>query len=413
MTAASRGLPRTADVVIVGGGVLGCAVAWALTREPGLEVVVLERNTLASGATTRAAALLSRLRPYPEVTAMVAETYRCVTALEDELGEPLALRAVGSLNVATSQDGKAGLRTLVDASRAAGTEVAWLDPAEAREKASWLACPNDCAVAWVPGDGFLDPYRLAGAYARSARGRGATFVPHCGAVRILTSGGHVTGVETTDGVVEAPRVVDAAGAWSPLLAAEVGAFLPLAPVRSQYWITAFDRTFPPRSPIALLLDVRGYARPELGALLFGVRELESVCQDPRTLPDDLTDYVIAGDAHGWRTLEDELPALSCFVPRLADVGIAHYISGFSTYTPDGCFVLGAVGPEGFFTATGCCGGGIAASGGIGRAVASLVRGEPCLYDLERHRPDRLGAVDPFSEPFLRRCGEARSGKRTG
>lgn len=413
MTAAASRVPPKADVVIVGGGVVGCAAAWALTREPGLEVVVLERNQLASGATPRAAALLSRMRPYPEVSAMVAETYRCVTALEDELGESLALREVGSVNVAVSHAGKAGLRALVDASRAAGTEVVWLDPAEAQEKAPWLSCPDDGSVAWVPGDGFLDPYRLTGAYARSARGRGAAFVPRCGAVRILTAGGRVTGVETPEGVVEAPRVVDAAGAWSPLLAAEVGAFLPLAPVRSQYWLTAPDRAFPPRSPMALLLDVRCYARPELGALLFGVRELESVCQDPRTLPDELTDYVIAGDAHGWGYLEEELPSLSPFVPRLADVGIAHYVSGFSTYTPDGCFVLGAAGPEGFFAASGCCGGGIAASGGFGRAVAALVRGEPCPYDLARHRPDRLGPVDPFSEPFLRRCGEARSGKRTG
>jgi 4-methylaminobutanoate oxidase (formaldehyde-forming) len=404
-------LPPKTDVVVVGAGALGASVAWHARRE-GLSVVLVDRGDLGAGATSRAAALLTRARSGPALMPLVARTYEAVAELERELGEPLGLNRTGTLYAAASRARVEALKDLAHLASAAGVAVEWVGPSRAKALAPWLEVDALEACAFMPEDGFLDPHLLASAYARAAARDGAVVRSRVEVTGLVVDQGAVAGVATGAGRVEARVVVLAAGAWSGALAFRHGVSLAMAPVRSQYWITERSPLFPREQPIAVLPDANVYARPELGALLFGRRERCSYSVDARDLGPE--GVIPLSDPGGWDALIEGGPAFAKLCPVLNDVGIAHHIAGFSTYTPDGMPLIGPV-PElgGLLVATGCCGAGIAASGGAGLAVAALAAGRPPRLDLSAFDPGRFGFVDPFALAFRARCERARSSKTAG
>ncbi|MDS4069479.1 MAG: FAD-dependent oxidoreductase [Candidatus Competibacter sp.] len=406
-------LTNHADLAIVGGGIFGCSIAWHYARLGVGRVILLERDTLAFAATSLAAALLTRARAKTALMPLIAQTYDDIAELESEIGESLDLHRVGSLHVAASEARQQELRELVAIADAAGLPVERPTADEAVRRAPWLNPEGIAAAAFMPEDGFVDPYRLAMAYARAAKFHGAVLHQGVTVTDFRLRGDQITGVTTPQGVVHAGCVVDAAGAWANLLAARLGIGLPMAPVRSQYWITAPDPLFPPDHPLVILPDACAYSRPELGGLLFGLRESPSISFDPRQLPDDPSSFALGEDG-GWSSLVEGAPALRRFLPTLDRLEIAHHIAGLSTYTPDGSFVLGPA-PEtgGFLAATGCSGAGIAAAGGVGASIAALAAGRLSPFDLTPFRPDRFGNVDPFDPAFRQRCEWARSNKVSG
>ena len=409
-----RPLPTTADVVIVGGGILGLSVAWHLTRTDRVRVVVIERQSLASQATSRAAALLTLGRADARFTRLVQRTFAAIEELGSILGAPLPLHRHGSLSVTTTAAGRRGLQALIDGATAAAVSFETVSAADAGRLVPWLTVTEDVTCAFCPEDAFIDPYLLASSYGAAARQAGATIVNGVAVTGLSVAAGGVSGVSTTAGTVAAPAVVIAAGAWSNLVAASLGTAVPMAPVRSQYWITMPDARFPRQHPCVLLPDARAYTRPELGALLFGIREANSVSLDPRQLPPDAQGYAFADDPNGMANLEDGLPALRRHLPALDDVGIRAYVNGFSTYTPDGLPAFGAAaGIAGLMFAGGCSGAGIAISGGVGLALAELAMGHAPSLAIAPFRCERFGAVDPFDPAFRTRCAAARSNKRSG
>lgn len=406
----------SADIVVVGAGILGLAVAWALGQGlgsgGGRSVLVVDRHPPATQATARAAALLTRARSDAATAALVRDTYAAIEALEDELEEDLGLRRVGTLHVASSAARVEALRALVADS---ADPVDWLDGDRAARLAPCLSGEAVERAAFMPLDGFIDPVRLADAYRRSARRSGVRIRGGLSVQAIRVERGHVVGIDTDHGFIAAPVMVNAAGAWAAGLAWSAAVGLPQAPVRSQYWITEpRPDLFPRDLPVLVMPDAGAYARPELGALLFGLRGRRSLAFDPARLPDDTDGLDLADSDGGWGTLEEGWQALARLCPPLLQSGIAHYVSGLSTYTADGRFVLGPVTePEGLFMATGCCGAGIAASGGIGRAVAASILGKPGPVGMAHFAPGRLGAVDPHSAGLRDACAAARSGKTAG
>lgn len=405
-----------ADIVVVGAGILGLAIAWALGQALGAgggrSVLVVDRHPPSTQATARAAALLTRSRGDAATAALVRDTYAAIASLERELEEDLGLRRAGTLHVAASPARVEALRALVVGS---GDPVEWLDGEGAARLAPCLSAEAVGHAAFMPMDGFIDPVRLADAYRRSARRAGVRIGAGLSVQAIRLDHGRVAGLETDRGFIAAPVVVNAAGAWAAGLARTAGVGLPQAPVRSQYWITEpRPDLFPRDLPVLVMPDAGAYARPELGALLFGLRGRRSLALDPALLPADTAGFDLADSDGGLETLEDGWQALARLCPSLLQAGIAHYVSGLSTYTADGRFVLGPVAEvEGLFMATGCCGAGIAASGGIGRAVAAAVLGRPGPVDLAPFAPGRLGPVDPFSQALRDACAAARSGKTAG
>ena len=402
-----------ADLVIIGGGVFGLSIAYHYARLEVGRVLLLERNALATAATSRAAALLTRARAKTALMPLIAQTYADIALLETELGESLDLRQVGSLYLAASETRARELRELVIVAERAGLRVEWVSADEASRRVPWLNPEAVADAAFMAEDAFIDPYRLAMAYARAARMYGASLRQWIAVRDLRQQGERITGVVTDQGVIYAGCVVDAAGAWANVLAARIGIGLPMAPVRSQYWITAPDPLFPRDHPMVTMPDASAYSRPELGGLLFGLRERQSISFDPCQLPDELSGFAL-GEEGGWSSLEEGARRLRRFLPALDQLKIASHISGLSTYTPDGLFVLGpAPGLQGLLAATGCSGAGIAAAGGVGLGVARLAAGLPSPFDLTPFRIDRFGPVDPLSPAFRQRCEQARSSKTSG
>lgn len=402
-----------ADLVIIGGGVFGLSIAHHYARLEAGRVLLLERNALATAATSYAAALLTRARAKTALMPLIAQTYADIALLETELGEALELRQVGGLHLAAGETRARELRELVILAERAGLCVEWMSADEAGRRVPWLNPEAVAAAAFMAEDAFIDPYRLAMAYARAARMYGASLRQRIAVRDLRQQGERITGVVTDQGVIYAGCVVDAAGAWANVLAACIGIGLPMAPVRSQYWITAPDPLFPRDHPMVIMPDASAYSRPELGGLLFGLRERQSISFDPRQLPDELSGFAL-GEEGGWSSLQEGALRLRQFLPALDQLKIASHISGLSTYTPDGLFVLGsAPGLQGFLAATGCSGAGIAAAGGVGLGVARLAAGLPSPFDLTPFRIDRFGPVDPLSPAFRQRCEQARSSKTSG
>ncbi len=405
-----------ADVLVVGGGILGCSIAWHLTRrQPQARVLVLERQpALAAQATSQAAALLTRARLNEAAMPLVARTYAAINELADVLGQPLPLHRNGTLHVAASDASAREQQGLADVCARHGLRAERIDPTDAACIVPWLDPAPVQSGLLMPDDGFIDPWLLADAYGQAARHGGARFRSGTAVETILVAGDRVLGLATPEGEMHAPAVVIAAGAWANRLAAPLGAGLPMAPVRSQYWLTQTDPLFPRGHPAVLLPDARAYARPELGGLLFGLREQHSVSVDPRILPADASSFAFTDDPDGWRSLEEGAPGLRRFFPALDHVPVRSHITGFSTYTPDGQFVIGEMPSiRGLFVAAGCCGAGIAASGGFGAAVAVLLAGEAPRFSIADFRPDRFGPIDPFDPSFRARCAGARSRKTAG
>jgi 4-methylaminobutanoate oxidase (formaldehyde-forming) len=404
------------DILIIGCGIFGAAIAWALGRRGlGHRVLIVDRQPPASGATSRAAGLVTQVRSDPALQALAGETLAAIEVLKSRFGEDVGCHRVGALHVGP-QAQQAALAHMLAACTAAGIRGHWQDKALVLAQSPWLAPEAFDIAAFFPDECFVDPYLLSSAYLRGAQQMGATLRIDTRVAHIQHHAGAVTGVALEDGtVLPARTVVNAAGAWSNLLSAPLGLPLPMAPVRSQYWITERSPEFSPAGPIVFMTDIRAYARPEVGALLFGTRESAPAVADPRELPENLQGYVFdVADPDGWVHLADAFEPLSRHFPAIKRLGIAHYITGPSNYTPDGQPIVGASARvAGLLVATGCNGSCITYSGGVGRLITELICGETPFMDASRLDPARALQIDPFAPAFLLACAHARATKSTG
>lgn len=411
----SADLDRARDILIIGAGIFGAAIAWSLARQgQGHRVTILERGHPAGGATSRAAALVTQIRDDPVLVALARETFLAMQALEAE-GEHLGRHHAGALHV-VSQQGAEALLQRAEAAAALGIRSERPSRAEVQARAPWLRRQaGDCAV-FFPEDCYVDPYLLASAYLKTALRGGVRLMRGADVRHVLHADARVNGVELSDGRrLDAGGVINAAGAWANLLSVELGLPLPMAPVRSHYWITEQAPIFPRNGAIVFMPEIRAYARPEIGGLLFGIRERSPAVVDPRTLPTDLSGFVFdPADADGWESLAEGADPLEGFFPAVRSLRIAHYVTGPSNYTDDAQLILGASRSiDGLFVASGCNGSGITFSGGVGRLLAELVLHVSPFISSARFDPARHAAFDPYAPAFLARCAATRAGKASG
>ena len=398
------------EVAIVGGGMLGASIAWHLARAGHRDVAVFERNALATGATARSAGLVIRGHADETMLRLVQRTFDAIAELETELGETAGFHRVGSIRTAEAPEHLAALEILTNLVSDHGGTVEDIDSVEARRRAPWLDARSARRIVLLPDDGFVDAPTLATAYARAASARGASIRTNCGVESLVIRGGVVRGVVTT-------QALSRAGTWCSqpehgrrCSRRKPASVSPPHPVRSHYWFTASDDRFPREHPVVVIPDARAYTRPELGAMLVAVREWQSRGYDARLLPPDIEGFALT-DEEDWDHLLAQADSLRRYYPALDEVPLVRHIAGLSTYTPDGKFLLGpAPGIEGLTVASGCCGSGVTASGGIGEAVANSILGREPAIDLKPFRVDRFGAFDPYEPGFLERCTAARSTK---
>ncbi|MBX3253469.1 MAG: FAD-binding oxidoreductase [Chitinophagaceae bacterium] len=402
------------NLVIVGGGVFGCAIAYYYTRNnPGKKVLLLERNELCNAATSRAAALITLIRAKKQFIPLSIETYRVIPELEKLLGESMHIQRTGVLHVASSPSSIAELESLMLVAEEFKQAATFLSNDEIARLVPWLNAERISKAGFIAAEAYCDPYLLGTFFARAAVMQGAVIKKGAEVKHLLLHGNTVTGVETEDQKIYADKVVLATGAWAPLLALQAGVALPMAPVRSQYWITEKSPLFPLQSPIVILPDAQAYARPEGGSLLFGIREKNSMYASPADIPSDISHYPFSPDK-GMQDLSEVINQLAHFFPAVYDTGLQHYIAGFSGYTPDNYLSMGiATNVQHLLLATGCVGAGISVCGGVGLAFAEMAANRPNPFDFTAFDIQRFGKIDPLGKEWLQQCAEARSKKKSG
>jgi sarcosine dehydrogenase len=379
--------PRRARVAVVGGGILGCATAWHLARAGARDVVVLERDDLNAATTSQAAGLVGQLRTSAVKSAIVGQTLSDIASLEAD-GLVSGFRRTGSLRLALTRERGDEMREQVAAARRFGVEATLIGADDVRRLASGVEAAKDQPAAWMPNDGYAEPYTLATAYATAARALGVAFVTGCEVVAIRVVDGRARGVTTRDGDVDAERVVIAAGAWSSGIAARAGGAVPAFAIRHQAWVTAPLEWLTSSFPVVRVPDRLAYLRPEVGGLMLGFFETTPLAVD---LAAD-RQFTVAATPRDREVLTMHAAALLDVIPGLEEARVVGGTAGVPTYTPDGHFVVGELpGIAGLFVATGCCAHGIAGAGGIGRAVTEAVMGEASTLDPAPMAPGRFGA----------------------
>ena len=222
-----------------------------LSRRPSGSVLLLERRELATATTPRAAGLIRNINLKQGQTPLKTHTKEAIGLLCEELEECLHWHQVGGLLVAESEANILHLEALEKHAFKPGGDFHWVERAEAEEMVPWLDASKANKFALLPDDGFIDPYLFAQFYARAAKKHGAVLKTGIEVTALQKSGNRITGVQTLQGEISAGCVIDAAGPWAGLIALEAGWHLPMAPVRSHYWITSKPPEFKKPQPYVI------------------------------------------------------------------------------------------------------------------------------------------------------------------
>jgi len=403
------------DIIIIGGGIIGNAIAYYLSMKTHARIVVIEQNHLCSGSTSLAGSLITKLRGNNQLIPMVEETHRAVSFLKDFIPDSINENRVGCLHVAISNDSVKSLEQLKNIADDFNIDTETVTSAWIRNHIPWLKTAEIQKALFVPDEFFVDGTLLGLVYAAAARKMGVKYFIHTEVTQLLAENGKVTGVNTSCGQFTAEVVIDAAGIWSNRLLSALNVLLPYAPVRSVYFITEPNpEKYPPNQPVCILPDASAFTRPWDGALLFGIRDKNSPATHPLRLHHDLHDQSFISPCEMWDILKNQAATLLSLMNEPHNLKIARNVAAPCAYSYDGNPLIGKVaGFEGLFAATGCSGGGIAASAGIGRLMAELVLNEPTFVQPEPFNPARFPEADPYSDEFMEQCSRQRSGKKSG
>lgn len=379
-----------AEVVVIGAGALGLSTALhcALGKK---SVVVVERHAAGSQASGRAAGLFKSVQADEVRTRIARRSIEKVTRFEEWSGVPLDVRHSGSVLLARTDRHKAYLRAERDHSRSWGVAVSELSPGAVGERVSYYEPIGDEEAVWCPEDVYVEePTTLLEAYAASCSLHGVQLLETEPVVAIVATAGTVTGVETSRRTIEAPAVVDAAGAWSRWIGELAGAHLPLAPVRHQLFITEPSGHVRAEDPITRVFDSAIYLRPARGGLMVGAFEAEPLPVDPREEKPSFTTDDVPLDLG---VLRERTACLAQQAPLAAARTIGDHRGGMFTMTPDGRFLLGpVVGVEGLWIASGCNGAGYSSSPALGEMLAEWMASGSAPPGAEGFSPERFGPV---------------------
>jgi glycine cleavage system aminomethyltransferase T/glycine/D-amino acid oxidase-like deaminating enzyme len=373
-------LPSRAQVVIVGGGVVGCSVAYHLTKLGWTDVLLLEQGHLSGGTTWHAAGLVGPLRASESGTRLVQYSAELYAALEGETGLATGYRNVGGVIVARTEDRMVQLRRTAANAAAYDLDCELISPERAQELWPPMQVEDVLGAIHLPGDGKVNPTDLTQSLAKGARLGGATIRER---VRVTGFGldergrrPRVTTVRTDHGDVECEVVVNCAGQWAHAVGLMLGTTVPLHSAEHFYVVTEAVEGTHPDLPIMRDPDGWTYFKEEVGGLVVGGFEPEA---KPWRAPDDLPHpfefQLLEEDWDHFSVLMDEALLR---VPALAETGIRKFYNGPESFTPDNQFLLGRSPElENAFIGAGFNSVGIASAGGAGRALAEwIVAGEP-------------------------------------
>lgn len=385
-------LPTSARVVIIGGGISGCSVAYHLAALGWTDIILLERRQLTCGTTWHAAGLVGQLRASENMTRLAKYSAELYGRLEAETGLATGFRQTGSITVALTDARHEELRRQASLARVYGVAVDELSPGDIGALYPHLNLEGVVAGVHLPGDGQADPANVALALAKGARTHGARIVEGVKATAVRRSGGRVTGVdweaEGARGHIAAEHVVNCGGMWGRNLAATSGVTLPLHACEHFYIVTEAIPDLG-RLPVLRVPDECAYYKEDAGKILLGAFEPVAKPWGMQGIRDDFCFDQLPED------LDHFEPILELGInrmPMLAEAGIHTFFNGPESFTPDDRYYLGEA-PEvrGYWVAAGYNSVGIASSGGAGMALAQwMVDGQPPFdlweVDIRRAQP---------------------------
>lgn len=378
--------PQQAQVIIVGGGIVGCSIAYHLTLRGYRDVVLLERKQLTSGTTWHAAGLVGQLRATHNLTRLAQYTTQLYASLERDSGQATGFLQIGSLALANNAERFEELKRGASMARCFGLDVNVLTPQQALDLWPLMNVSDLVGAVHLPKDGQTNPIDTTQALAKAARNGGARIFENVAVTQILVEQGRAAGVRTARGDIRAEFVVNAAGMWAHGLGAAAGTTVPLHAAEHFYIVTEAIPGLPKHLPVLRDGDACSYFKEDAGKLLVGWFEPVAKPWGMKGIPESFSFDQLPDDLEHIELL---LEAAIHRVPALGQAGIQLFFNGPESFTPDDRYLLGET-PEvrNLFVAAGFNSIGIQSAGGAGKVLADwIVDGHPPmdLWDVDIRR----------------------------
>ena len=360
-------LPSHARAVIIGGGVVGCSVAYHLTKLGWTDVVLLERKQLTCGTTWHAAGLIAQLRATQNMTRLARYSQELYFSLEEETGVATGIKRNGSITVALTDERMEELRRSAAMARAFGVEIDEISTDEISRLYPGLNVTDAVGGVWLAKDGQADPVNITQALAKGARMRGAEIIQGVKVTDIITENGTAVGVETDSGTIRADFVVNCGGMWAREIGEMAGVAVPLHACEHFYIVTEGIDGLQSNLPVLRVPDECAYYKEDAGKIMLGAFEPVSKPWGMDGIPEDFEFDSLPEDFdHFEPILEKAVDRL----PILGTAGIQTFFNGPESFTPDDRYILGEA-PEvkNFFVAAGFNSVGIQSAGGAGMVLA--------------------------------------------
>ena len=400
----AKELPTQARVVIIGGGIVGCSVAYHLTKLGWGDVVLLERKSLTCGTTWHAAGLVREVLGAYTLTRLAKYSMELFKGLEAETGQAIGLKQNGSIGIATSAERWEEHRRGADLGKACGVEVALLTPGETKDLYPILNVDDVIGAVYFPNDGQTNPADTTMALAKGARMGGARIFEDTKVTAVHTRAGRATGVATDRGDIEAEFVVNCAGMWAREVGLMCGVNVPLHACEHFYVVTEPIPGLPTDLPVLRDMDGCAYHKEDAGKLLVGAFEHNAKPWGMDGIPEDFAFGELPEDFDHFAPV---LEAAMQRTPLLQEVGIRTFFNGPESFTPDVRYLMGEA-PElaNFFVLAGFNSIGIQSSGGAGKALAEWIVGGEQPFDLADLDIRRMQPFQNNPAYLLDRVGES-------
>ncbi len=372
-------LPSHAQVIVIGGGIVGSSTAYHLAKLGYRDVLLLERHQLTSGSTWHAAGLVGQLRSQAGITQLLGNSISLYNRLEEETGIATGWKMNGGLRLACNPARLTEIKRQATTARSFGLEMHVLTPQEARDLWPLMDVSDVLGAAFLPSDGQANPSDIGRALAKGAKDNGVQIFENVEVKGIRVQKGRVCGVDTANGSIESEIVVNCAGQWSRNVGALAGVNVPLVSMQHQYLITEAIDGVTSDLPTLRDPDRLTYYKEEVGGLVMGGYEPNPIGWAEDGFPENFAFTLLDSN---WDHFEQILSLALPRVPALENAGIKTLLNGPESFTPDGNFILGE-SPEvdGFFVGAGFNAFGIASAGGAGQALAEWIAGGEPPYDL--------------------------------
>lgn len=381
-------MQNTAEIVIIGGGALGCSIAYHLAKMGKKDIVLLEKNALTHGCTWHAAGLIGQLRTKRNLTRMLQYSAELYDRLEEETGLATGWKKVGSIRIASSKERWREIKRTATTARSFDFDLQLISAREAQDLFPLMTTDGVEGAAWIPSDGYVDPSGLTQALAKGARNSGVKIHEGVRVTDLVVSGRRVKQVITDHGNIEADIVINAAGLWARDLGFMAGVDIPAGIVEHQYMVTEKNDSISSDLPTFRDPDNLFYLKPEPGALAIGGWEPNTIARGQAGFPWEFGQELYASNFDRFEQIA--LPAMKR-LPILENLGVRTLINGPIPVSPDGEPIMGLPnGLDNFYVACGFT-AGIAGCGGAGRALANwIVEGDPGMdlwsFDVRRFGP---------------------------